>query len=216
MVVVTRISTLNGHQSMLNDAISAQAKLADLQKQISSGYKTDRFEGLFGTIEAFTALDDKIQRTNQYIENNAILSARVSLMGESVSNIIDTVTEMRNIILVRRNGVGGESDAGFAGQLQQLWTTVAGEFNASVEGRYLFGGIRTDQPPVDTTFPSLFNTNNEPEDSYYRGATENTLIRLKDDHDVAITVRADDSAVQNIFAAFATALEGHCALGGTD
>ena len=208
-MVVTRISSYNLQQNTLGNAIGVQAKLFELQNQISSGYKTSTFQGLFGEVEAYTSLDDKIQRTDQYMKNNAITSSRINLMLESSSAVRDVATQARNIILTRRNDTGGENGAGFVNQMQQLWITISGELNASVEGRYLFGGIRTDTPPVDNTFPSLENDSNSPEDSYYQGAKSNTQIRLQDDYDIPITARADDVSVQNIFAAFATAVEGH-------
>lgn len=208
-MVITRISTVNTFNSTISDAIGVQSKLFTLQKQISSGVKTDQFEGLFGEIEAFTSLEDKMQRNEEFLKNNSIISPRINLMEQSLSDVIDTTTDLRNLLLLRRNGTANEN-LGFNNQLDQLWNTVGNSLNASIEGRYLFGGIRTDRPPVDVeSFPTLFGDNNQPESGYYRGAEENVSIRLGDDNEVDIDVRADNPAVQKIYAGIAIAREGH-------
>lgn len=207
-MAITRISSYNTYNHTMENAIGVQSRLFELQKQISSGVKTDKFQGLFGEVEAFTSLDDKMSRAEEFLKNNSILASRISLMDNALTNVTDVVTEMRNITVLRRNGTATEN-MGFEGQLEQLWTTIAGELNANLQGRYLFGGIRTDQPPVSADFPTLINNNNEPEASYYLGAAQNTSMRVQDNHDVDVNVRADNIAIQKIYAGFATALEGH-------
>jgi flagellar hook-associated protein 3 FlgL len=207
-MVVTRISTYNTHQATRNNASSVQNTLLNLQKQISSGFKTDDFKGLSGAVEGFVALDNKISRTDGFLQNNQILSARMQTMNTSVNQVIDTATALRNTLLLRRNQSIGQS-VGFAGQLQSTWETLTGQLNTNLEGRYLFGGIRTDTPPVDnTTFPTIQNADLSPEDGYYRGAKESTVMRVQDDYNITQSVRADDPAFQKIFSAMAIAKEG--------
>lgn len=207
-MAITRISTYNTYNHTMENAVGVQGRLFELQKQISSGFKTNQFKGLFGEIEAFTSLDDKMKRSEEYLKNNSILSSRIGIMDNTISNVIDTVAEVRNIVILRRNGTAA-GNMGFEGQLEQLWTTIAGQLNINLQGRFLFGGIRTDQPPVSNDYPTLFNDEYNPEDSYYRGAKENITMRVHDNHEVQLNVRADDQAFQKIHAAFATALEGH-------
>lgn len=208
-MIVTRTSTFNTHQQTLGDAGQTQALLNELQQQISSGLKTKSFKGLYGEVEAFTSLDDKMKRTDEFLKNNAILSSRVNLMGASLNNVTDAAREISNSLLLRRNGTANDS-VGFESQLDSAWQTIASQLNISVEGRNLFGGIRTDRLPVDaSSFPTLYNDEGLPESNYYRGATQDVLMRVQDGFDVPINVRADDPAIQKIYSAFALALEGH-------
>lgn len=208
-MVITRISTYNTHQITRDNASNVQNELLKLQKQISSGFKSDNFKGLFGEAEGFIALDNKIKRTDEFLKNNQILSARMQTMNTAVNQVIDAATSFQSVLLLRRNQSVGNS-VGFAGQLQSTWQALAGQLNISLEGRYLFGGVRTDTPPVDTNnFPTINNANFEPEDGYYLGAKESTSMRIQDDYDITQDIRADNAAFQKIFSALAIAKEGN-------
>lgn len=210
-MVITRISTYNLHQTTLRDASSVQNELFKLQAQISSGYKTSTFSGLAGQVEPFTALDNKIKRTDMFQQNNQVTIARVETMSKSLDQVVESVTGFKNLLVLRRNeSISGS--LGFESQLEATWQALAGQMNISLEGRYLFGGTRTDVPPVDNVnFPTLFNSDGIPEDGYYQGSAENTSYRVQDDYDVVQTVRADHPGVQKIFAALAIARDAHAA-----
>ncbi len=207
-MVVTRISTYNTHQTTRNNAGSVQNALLNLQKQISSGIKTDQFKGLSGEVEGFVALDNKIKRTDQFLKNNQILSARMQTMNSSLNQVIDAAAAFKSVMLLRRNQSIGDS-LGFSAQLQSTWQAIAGQLNINLEGRYLFGGIRTDVPPVNPTeFPTIQNADLNPEDGYYQGAKEFTTMRVEDDYNITQSVRADNPAFQKIFSALAIAKQG--------
>lgn len=208
-MVITRMSTYSTHQITRDNAGNVQNELLKLQKQISSGFKSDNFKGLFGDAEAFISLENKIKRTDEFAKNNQILSARMQTMNTAMSQVIDVATTLKSVMLLRRNQSIGNS-LGFAGQLQSTWQTLTGQLNISLEGRYLFGGIRTDTPPVDpNTFPVLQGEDYTPEAGYYRGATQSSTMRIQEDYDLEQTVRADNPAFQKIFSALAIAKKGN-------
>ena len=203
------ISTFNLQQQTLGNAFSTQQRLLETQNQISSGFRTDTFAGLgAGEVEALTSTDDTLSRIGEFLQNNAILSSRTNSQSQAIENVIDITTETRNIIVASRSGTSTDN-AGFVRQLESQFQTIAAQLNINLENRFLFGGIRTDQPPVDTSsFPTLSNDEGIPEANYYRGSNQNTLIRAQDGLDIEVQARADDPAIQSIFAALAVAREG--------
>ena len=206
---VTRVSTFNLQQQTLGNALNTQARLFGTQEQISSGFRTSTFSGLgAGQTEALTSTDDTLSRINTFLQNNAIIASRTNSQSQAVDNIIDITTETRNIIVAARNGTSTDN-AGFIRQLESQFQNLAGQLNINLENRFLFGGIRTDTPPVDTSsFPELTNDEGIPEAGYYRGSDQNTLIRLQDGFELEVQARADDPAIQSIFAGLAVAREG--------
>ena len=68
----TRIGSLAIVESTLRDVAQSQTTLADLQTQISSGYKSQTFQGLNGTVEQFTQVTSELNRATQFNTNNTL------------------------------------------------------------------------------------------------------------------------------------------------
>ncbi len=82
------------------------------------------------------------------------------------------------------------------------------QLNSNLEGRYLFGGTRTDTPPVSADqFPTL-KVDGVPDDGYYQGSKQDVTVRADDTTEINYNVRADDEGIQQIFAGLAMAQKG--------
>lgn len=207
-MVYSRVSTYNVHQSTLRDSTRVQAELFNLQNQISSGLKAQTFAELNGKVEQFTLLDARMSRTTQFIENNKVTASRLNSVNAALDQNIQTVTDFKNLIVLRRNAAVGNNLA-FQQQLEGHWKALSSQLNTSFEGRYLFSGTRTDTPAVDAeNFPTLA-VEGTPDAGYYTGSEENATVRIQDNFELSENVRADDPAYQKIFAAFVLAKEGN-------
>ncbi len=206
-MTIQRISTYAVHQGTMADVNKTQADLFDLQKQISSGFKTDRFEGLAGQVEHFVSLEAKIRKTQTYIQQNEVVIARLNTTQKTVGDIIDIADQMQNLITLRRNPAAADNMA-FKQQMLSLRTTAAAMLNTTFEGRYLFGGTNTNTPPVnDNPFPAPVAPG-VPDDGYYQGSKENLTVRAQDGYEIEYNIRADDIGFQQMFAAVDLALSG--------
>jgi flagellar hook-associated protein 3 FlgL len=202
-----RISTYAVFQNTLRDASKVQAELLTLQNQLSSGQKSQNFEGMASQAEQFLDLDSKISRTDQYIVNNNLVKTRITNTSTALGQLIDTATNLKNLIITRRNE-SFSNGLPFQNLLTGNWQTMVGQLNTSAEGRYLFSGSRTDVRAVDTdTFPAL-EESGIPDAGYYRGSGENVTVRAGDDVQFEYNIRADDPAFQKIFAGLAMAKQG--------
>jgi flagellar hook-associated protein 3 FlgL len=206
MPSITRISTYAVHQRSLSDFNSTQVKLVDLQRQISSGIKADDFEGLNGQVEQFVGLEAKMRKLEQYSENNSESISRFQTQRDSVSQMIEVADDMEDLITLWRSA--NKDEIAFAPQMENLRQQMARELNISLEGRYLFGGTRTEVPPVvnEPSIPRPFSPG-IPDDGYYQGSSENVVIRPQDNVEAEFDVRADNLAFQQIFAASSLALD---------
>ncbi len=205
---VGRISTYALQQTTLRDASKAQVTLADLQQQLSSGSKAQDFAGLGGNkSEQFLLLENKIAKTDVYLDNNTIVGTRIDSTDTILGQVIDTATNLKNLISQRRNAAS--NTAAFPDSLTGAWQALTSQLNTSLEGRYIFGGTRTDVAPVDTkNFPSL-QEDGVPDDNYYNGSKQDISIRADDNTEMTYNVRADDAGIQQIFAGLAMAMKGH-------
>ncbi|MEZ5691685.1 MAG: hypothetical protein R3D71_08485 [Rickettsiales bacterium] len=205
---VGRISTLALHQSTLRDASKVQENLADLQQQLSSGLKSRDFAGLGGNnSEQFLLLENKIARTDSYLDNNKIVEARVNTTANILGQVIDTAANLKSLISQRRNAAS--NSAAFPDTLRGAWQSLVSQLNTSLEGRFLFGGTRTDAQPVKSDFFPTIGENGEINEDYYNGSQEDVVLRADDNTDIVYNVRANDEAIQQIFAGIALAQRGH-------
>lgn len=205
---VGRISTYALQQTTLRDASKAQVNLADLQQQLSSGSKSQDFAGLGGNkSEQFLLLENKIAKTDVYLDNNTIVGTRIDSTDTILGQVIDTAANLKNLISQRRNAAS--NTAAFPDSLTGAWQALVSQLNTSLEGRYIFGGTRTDTPPVNANnFPTL-EEDGVPDDGYYNGSKQDISIRADDNTEMTYNVRADDSGLQQIFAGLAMAMKGH-------
>lgn len=209
-MALQRVSTYNTHQFVLGNAMQTQAQLAELQKQTSSGFKTDDFAGLDGQVQQYTDLDQKIARTSRYEENNGIILSRIETTGTALDNIVEIANSLRNLLTLRRSANTSEGLA-FQTQIDSAWKALSTQLNATYEGRFLFSGTRTDVQAVNPdSFPSL-NEAGVPDDSYYNGSSGDITTRPQDNFELTYNVRGDEQGFQQLVAAMVTAKEGDAA-----
>ena len=208
-MTIQRISTYAVHQNTLRDVNGTQSRLVDLQKQLSSGFKTERFKGMPGQVEQFTQLEAKIRKTDGYIRNNEVILSRLNTTQVTLDKIIDISDDIEDLMVLRRSANADNIE--FPLQMENLRKSVAKMLNSTFEGRYIFSGTATNVPPVqDEPFPAPVEVGT-PDDGYYQGSKENVFVRAQDNFEIEYNVRADNPAFQKIFGAIEQALQGHTA-----
>lgn len=208
MTIVNRISTYTVFNNTLRDVNSTQTNLFDLQRQISSGFKTENFAGMNGQVEQFTFLEARIYKAQTYEENNAVNISRLQTMNVALDQIIEISDQMENLITLRRNGAL-ENNIQFEQQMQAKIEALVGELNTTFEGKFIFGGTRSNVPPVKagpTPKPVEFGVL---DDGYYQGSKENTTMRADDNVELQAVLRADDDGFNKVLHAAFWSLEGH-------
>lgn len=193
-----RIGSLALINDTLRDVTSSQTKISTLQNQISSGYKSKDFAGLNGSVEQFTQLGIQLDRARQFKINNELNISKLQTADAALAKIVDIADQIKNII-VGANGAVIES-SNIPQIVGDLLKSFGGELNTSFNGHYIFGGADTIHAPVPQT-----NMDNValgvPDDIYYVGAKQDTVLRADERTDVTFPARADDIAFQKIYAA---------------
>jgi flagellar hook-associated protein 3 FlgL len=206
MPEITRISTLSIHTTAISNFSKVQGDLANLQDQLSSGKKGRTFEAYNGQVEQYTGLEKEVKRLKMYLDNNAETVSRLKITEDSLTEMIELADSVENLMTAKRNPATGD-DIAFTQQIKALRLSLAKELNVNVEGRYLFGGTRTDLPPVlDEPVPEAIDPG-VPDDGYYQGAKDNVVTRVQDNVDIEYDVRADDPAFQKLLSAMSLGLE---------
>jgi flagellar hook-associated protein 3 FlgL len=196
----------------LRDVGASQVKLAELQRQISSGDKSQNFVGLDGSVEQFTRVNSQIERAVQYRANNQVNLSKLQTVDIALRNISEIADSMKNN-MVGANGATIKT-MNLPQIISDMLANIGSELNASFNGNYLFGGTDTLNPPVPSTTVAN-NALGVPDDVYYTGAKQDAVLRADDRTDIEFPARADDPAIQKIYAAAKMAINA-ANLGDTD
>lgn len=206
MTTLTRVSTYSMHQSTMSDVMRLQSSLANLQNQISSGLKTDTFQGMDGQVETFVQVEAKMQKTKTLLDNNTIIMARLQTTDTVMTEVIELADDFQNL-LVQRQNPASQNALQFEVSARGILKTIAAQLNTSQEGRYIFSGTRTDMAPIKDELPPPYESG-VPDDLYYKGNSEDVYARVQENFEIQYNVRANDPAFQELFAAIHLGIQG--------
>jgi flagellin-like hook-associated protein FlgL len=140
------ISTLGQNRLVATQLSRLQGQIDDLEQQVASGRKTDRY----GDLGALAPLDISLRNKGQQIETFktviATLKGRTDVIDDVLGAVRQTVLDVRdqtvsaNLSDTQRQNVIASAGDAVEDMLQKL--------QANVDGRYLFGGVETGAPPM--------------------------------------------------------------------
>jgi flagellar hook-associated protein 3 FlgL len=202
--VTNRVSSFAVHSNLLKDVMRTQSSIYDFQNQLSSGLKSTTYSGIAGSVEMFTDLGAKVRRADRYIENITIATTRLNTINRSLDDVVQQAENMKALMTQWRSVDSKNINA--TPQFLQAQQALGAALNVSMEGRYLFGGTKTNTAPVDTNFqpPVTFGVADA---GYYNGSTENMTFRAQETYEFSYNVRADNPALQKIFTAISMGIQ---------
>ena len=145
-----QISTYSQSLNMRTNLSQLQTRLADLEKQLSTGYKADSFSALGDGRNLVLALNNQIDQSNSYLDTINMTQTRVQASSDALTRLNDIASEMKT------GGLTSQFDLTSGGQtsLQTSAGMRLGEvvdlLNLNVADRQLFGGKDTQTVPVET------------------------------------------------------------------
>ena len=180
-----RVTTLMTSEQRTADILQAEQRLASAQDQVSSGKKLQRPSDAPGQIAALLQTRSDIANlTRQRDGADAALTDMQT--GEAALNDMSTaLTQIRTLTLQANNATVSADQRGvIADQIDQAKTRLLTLANTQLNGRYLFGGTKTNSAPFTNGPPVAYNGNATPLD-----------LSLSSDAPFAVSVTGD--AVMN-------------------
>lgn len=188
-----RVSTFGLGQTMLSSTLSLQSRLARAELQNASGLKTSTYTALGATDSSrLVSVEDALTKTKAWSSNTQTVLDRVEVMYNSVGSIADKMTSLRSTLSTAMSDTNSTTD--YAALGDDLLDDLSGLMNVQVDGRYLFGGSRTDTAPVDVSLLTAAPTTADT--SYYQGDSSLASIRVSDDQTITYGVTADTSGFE--------------------
>jgi flagellar hook-associated protein 3 FlgL len=144
---MTRISSFGQSQELLTSLLQNQARVSEVQNQISTGMKTQEFSGMAG--EAATLLGAKTlqSKNDQYMNTITQIGQQLNMNDLQVNAIDSDAQSLRQAIV---EAIGLEQAQALPEALQQALTATANALNTQIGSKYIFAGRRVDTPPVSS------------------------------------------------------------------
>jgi flagellar hook-associated protein 3 FlgL len=196
-----RVATFASSDRMLNAALAAQARLADLQMQQASGSVSTTYGGLGSSTRPLLDLEATLKTSQAYVDAATSAGGRVEVMYSALSSATDLLTDFRaQLTSLMSSDSTTASRAALASAAEGYMAELASLLNTSYEGRYLFAGNSTLHLPVDLS--SYSADADVVSTSYYRGDDAIAAVKVSRDQTVFYGVTADESAFEEAFRAF--------------
>lgn len=148
-----RVTVGQSQYNSLANIEAAQARVAKLQSQISSGQQiTKPSDDPAGTVRAMQ-LQAEITRNDQYATNSSDAIAWLSTADTAYSQIVTATQQARTLLVQGLNTGASDTDAinGIANQIDGIRSTLITLANTTYAGRPVFGGTTANGAAYDST-----------------------------------------------------------------
>nr|WP_321454727.1 flagellin [uncultured Cohaesibacter sp.] len=200
-----RVATFHTTSSLLQQTMSRQAKLAEVQAQQATGLISTDYGGLGSN--ASTVLDFSVSITRA----EANISAATTVISRS-DTAASVLQDMVDVLTNARSAVSGTRSADELGTLQtnarEALEDLQLMINTQFQGRYLFSGSMTDTAPVDLTAYSAADLVTV-DTSYYQGDNYTQTIRLENGQQVDYGMTATLDGIEEAFRALSYVADGN-------
>jgi len=186
---MTRIASAMIPQSAISDLGRAQYSLAEASRQSASQTKASDLKGYGREAQTLISAQRLVSRSESFVANTDELKTRMELQDVSLGRAADIVAQLKDDLF---QNVGLESGDGVRARLEEAFAVLKDAMNTNLGGRYLFGGVLNDRPPV--TVASLSDLAANPLSSAMETGADPQMVRIEEGRLVPAGLVADDVA----------------------
>lgn len=202
--MVDRIATFTQTNTLNANNMRVQSKYAQTQMQVSSGQKSDTYDGISSETPQILSLESDYKKIVSQSESAQIALDRTELMYSKLTSLVDIGQDFLDDLNAAISGTGVD-DAEISELASQSLEQIVSLLNSQSQGRYIFSGSATSTAPVDLdnytgtngiTLPSVSD------DTYYQGNDYKQSVTIADGFTVEYGVSADNEAFEQLIRAF--------------
>ncbi|MEQ8509806.1 MAG: hypothetical protein RIB43_12425 [Rhodospirillaceae bacterium] len=160
--MVSRISTFANNQAMVNRMLQTQVKVFDAQTQIGTEKKSQTYSGIASDSFRLISIEGERARLDQYVKNNSIAETNAKAMVTTIESMDEVLRLLRSeMISFTSRDLSNPSNEDLAAvtDIQERAFSALNDMefflNLKIDGKYLFGGGKTDSPPVSIPYDNV-------------------------------------------------------------
>ncbi len=184
---MSRISSAMIPAGSMADLQRAQRELVEAARQSSAQTRASDLKGYGREAQTLVSAERLAARLTGFKETTRELTTRMQIQDVALGRAAEAVNKLKDELF---QNIGLESGEGVRAQIEEAFAVLKDTMNTSLGGRYLFGGVMNDRPPITAT--SLSNLAANPlTDSIEQGAQAQQM-RVEESRVVSAGLVADD------------------------
>lgn len=136
-----------------------QDQFSNLQVQLGTGQKSATLGAMGRDLPISLSTRARLDKIDGYAANIDTVNLRLSFLDKTLTRFDKIEGEARNAAIPGQYGTGGINMATLPGLSKARFDEIVTMLNDDVAGRYLFGGSKTDKPPLAETDTLLYGAN---------------------------------------------------------
>jgi flagellar hook-associated protein 3 FlgL len=184
---MTRISSAQIPLASLSDLSRAQRELVEAARQSSAQTRATDLKGYGREAQTLVSAERLVSRTQGFLTTSRELTTRMQIQDVALGRAAEMVAKLKQDLF---QNVGLESGEGVRSQLEEAFAVLKDTMNTNLGGRYLFGGVLNDRPPI--TVSTLSNLAANPIASAMEQGADSQLMRIEEGRTVRAGLVADD------------------------
>ncbi len=148
---MTRVGTFGHTQILVTRMLEQQRRVVDDQMQISSGYRAGQFKDFGRDLSTMLSAESTKSRTETYQKSNAELKLRLEYYNQNMDSLASAANSIRQDII---EAINLNSPMAFVEKIEDTLLDALGILNTRLDGRYIFGGTRTETAPMAIATPA--------------------------------------------------------------
>lgn len=190
-----RVSSSMIPMSALADLSHAQRTLVETARQSSAQTKANDLKGYGREAQTLVSAERLVARTEGFIATSRELTTRMEVQDVAIGRAADVVAQLREDLF---QNIGLERGEGVRSQIEEAFAVLKDAMNTTLGGRYLFGGVLNDRPPV--TVASVSDLAANPLNTAIEQGAEAQVLRVEENRTVKAGLVATD-VITNAFGA---------------
>jgi flagellar hook-associated protein 3 FlgL len=164
-------------------------EILKLQEQLSTLRRVNRPSDAPLAVRRAVNAQTQIAKNEQYLANITAAQPQLTDTESVMRSAVDLIQRANELTLQANNGVNGQAQRDqIANEINQILEEMLAQGNRVTNGRYIFGGTRTQSPPMQATR----GANNEVTAVAYIGNGVRTSIEISDGLTINVNQPGDE------------------------
>jgi len=143
---MTRVSNFAQSEAMIAEVLKVQERLFQSQRQVVTGKNAEFYKDIPRDSVVLLGAKTVETRTIQYQRTGIELTRKLEIYDVQVNELAKISVDLRQEVIT---AVASTSGLSIMDRVDALFSQAGRVLNTTLDGNYLFGGTRTDQPPVN-------------------------------------------------------------------
>ena len=186
--MLDRVGSLNFSQGLLNEYSRIQSRTVNLQNQISTGKVGNQFADTKDKAGVLVAAKQKAAETEAFKAATTEVLNRLDVQDIHLQQLVDIGGRLRSAM---SDALSTGHAPAMMDQVRDLYNQTVTILNSRIDGKYIYGGSRTDLPPVNAT--NLASLNAAPSvASVFDNSDQNQTQRIDTSESITVGITASD------------------------